>query len=126
MPWSGGGEADPQETGGCGGRGPGIAGPERQRVVFEHEIPAIAIAVAAEIAVIRDSGSSFGWLIPVLVAAGVIVAAILATSRDRRVRSVATVAMVAVMMIAPATWAPRRPPVQPSAPAHRARSTRGV
>ena len=68
-------------------------------------LPAIAIAVAAEIVVINDSGSSFGWLIPVLVAVGVIVAAILATSRDSRVRNFATVAMVAVMMIAPATWA---------------------
>ncbi|MEA2291451.1 MAG: hypothetical protein QOF17_471, partial [Solirubrobacteraceae bacterium] len=66
---------------------------------------AVAGGVAAELVILHDTPGSLAWLPPILVGAGVLAAAGLAASGDRRVRAALLAAAVALLVAAPASWA---------------------
>lgn len=67
-------------------------------------IPAVALAVVAEIVVIHNTDAGHSWLVPILIAAGVAAAVVLARAEEQRVRTFAAVGLAAALMIVPAIW----------------------
>ncbi len=66
---------------------------------------AVAAGVATELVVLGDYTGQLRWLVPVLIALGVLAAIALAVYADRRVRIAALSAAAALLLIAPAVWA---------------------
>jgi 4-amino-4-deoxy-L-arabinose transferase-like glycosyltransferase len=66
---------------------------------------AVVAGVATELAVLHQYSGQLTWLVPILIAVGVIAALALAAFADRRVRLVALAAVLAALLVAPATWA---------------------
>ena len=66
---------------------------------------AIAAGVVTELVVLGDYAGQLRWLVPVLIAAGVASAALLAAGPGRRARLVAVAVATGALMIAPAAWA---------------------
>ncbi|MCB8914466.1 MAG: glycosyltransferase family 39 protein [Thermoleophilales bacterium] len=67
-------------------------------------IPAIAVAVVAETVVIFNTDSGYGWLVPILIGAGIAAAVILARFDEQRLRTIAACGLTAVLMVVPAIW----------------------
>lgn len=67
-------------------------------------IPAIALAVVAEIVVIFNTDSGYGWMVPLLIGVAIAVAVILARSDDERLRTLAAAGLAAALMVVPAIW----------------------
>ncbi len=65
---------------------------------------AIACGVITEIVVLNDNPDSLPWLVPVLVVAGVVTAALLAFGAPARLRNAAIATAIATLLIAPAAW----------------------
>jgi 4-amino-4-deoxy-L-arabinose transferase-like glycosyltransferase len=66
---------------------------------------AVAAGVASELIVLGDYEGQLRWLVPVLIAVGVLAALALLAVADRRVRMAAVGATVAVLLVAPTVWA---------------------
>jgi 4-amino-4-deoxy-L-arabinose transferase-like glycosyltransferase len=66
---------------------------------------AILAGVASELAVLGDYTGQLTWLVPILIAVGLLAAVALAVRGDRRVRLAAVGAIVATLMVAPTVWA---------------------
>ena len=66
---------------------------------------AILAGVATEIVVHGSDSSYLSWLVPVLIAGGLITAVALAIAADRRTRAIAVAGALALLLIAPAVWA---------------------
>lgn len=67
-------------------------------------IPAVAIAAVGGIVVIYNTGSGYGWQVPILIGVGVAAAALLAITDDRRLRTFAACGLAAALMIVPTIW----------------------
>lgn len=67
-------------------------------------IPAVALAVVAEIVVIFNTDSGYGWIVPLLIGTGVAAALVLARSDEARLRTIAACGLAAALMIVPAVW----------------------
>ena len=65
---------------------------------------AIAGGVVTEIIVLRAGAGDLAWLVPVLVALGLIAAGALAWGSHARIRNAALATALATLLIAPATW----------------------
>jgi 4-amino-4-deoxy-L-arabinose transferase-like glycosyltransferase len=66
---------------------------------------AVVAGVATELAVLHQYSGQLTWLVPVLIAVGVLAALALAAFAGRRVRMAALAAILAALLVAPATWA---------------------
>ena len=66
---------------------------------------AVAGGVASELIVLGDYRQQLTWLVPVLIAAGVLAVAALVVSSSGPMRTVAVLGTLAVLLLAPATWA---------------------
>jgi 4-amino-4-deoxy-L-arabinose transferase-like glycosyltransferase len=66
---------------------------------------AVLAGVATELAVLGDYTGQLRWLVPILIAVGLLAAVALAALADRRVRLAAVGAIVATLMVAPTVWA---------------------
>ncbi len=66
---------------------------------------AILAGVATEVVVQGTDSSYLSWLVPVLIAGGLIAAVALAFAVDRRTRAIAIAGVLALLLIAPAAWA---------------------
>ncbi len=66
---------------------------------------AIAAGVATELIVIGDYEGQLRWLVPILIAVGVLAAVALLALADRRVRVAAVGAVLTVLLVAPTVWA---------------------
>jgi 4-amino-4-deoxy-L-arabinose transferase-like glycosyltransferase len=67
---------------------------------------AVGAGVASELAVLGDYTGQLTWLVPVLIAVGILAGlAMLFFSAERSVRLVAVLASVAALMVAPSVWA---------------------
>jgi len=66
---------------------------------------AIAAGVACELKILHDNPGQLGWLPPLLVAAGLGAAAVLAGGVPRKLRAIAVAGVLAVLLVAPGAWA---------------------
>ncbi len=67
-------------------------------------IPAVAMAVVAEIVVMHNTDAGYGWLVPILIAVGVAAAVVLTRAEEQRLRTFAAIGLAAALMIVSAIW----------------------